>query len=84
VYLEGTLVRMIAMRVPMFTYLGLYLVGSMIICVRLRASSLDYRMAWVLSISQFRSPNSTNSEDRWGAINSHMLSREQQGAECGL
>ena len=41
VYLEGKLVRMIFMRVPMFTDLGLYLVGSLIICVRLRASSLD-------------------------------------------
>jgi hypothetical protein len=29
------------MRVPVFTDLGLYLVGSMINCVRLRASSLD-------------------------------------------
>ena len=71
-YLEGSLVRMISMRVPMFTDLGLYLVGSLIICVRLRASSLDCRMAGVLSMSQFRSPNSTNSEDRWRAINSHM------------
>ena len=39
VYLEGKLVRMISMRVPMFTDLGLYLVGSLIICVRLRAST---------------------------------------------
>jgi hypothetical protein len=46
--------------------LGLYLVGSLIICVRLRASSLDCRMAGVLSMSQFRSPSSTSSEDRWG------------------
>ena len=50
----------------MFTDLGLYLVGSLIMCVRLRASSLDCRTAGVLSISQFMSPNSTNSEDRWG------------------
>ena len=42
VYLEGKLVRMISMRVPVFRALGLYLVGSLIICVRLRASSLDY------------------------------------------
>ena len=35
VYLEGRLVRMIPMRVPVFTDLGLYLVGSLIICVRL-------------------------------------------------
>ena len=68
----------------MFKDLGLYLVGSLIICVRLRASSLDCRMAGVLSISQFRSPSSTNSEDKWGAINSHMVSRAQLGAEGGL
>ena len=37
-YLEGKLVRMISMRVPMFMDLGLYQVGSLIICVRLRAS----------------------------------------------
>ena len=43
-YLEGKLDRMISMRVPVFTDLGLYLVGSMINCVRLRASSLDCRM----------------------------------------
>uniref|UniRef100_A0A8C8JWF1 Bile salt export pump n=1 Tax=Oncorhynchus tshawytscha TaxID=74940 RepID=A0A8C8JWF1_ONCTS len=36
------------------------------ICVRLRASSLDCRTGGVLSISQFRSPNRTNSEARWG------------------
>ena len=65
-YLEGKLVRMISMRVPVFTDLGFYLAGSLIICVRLRASSLDCRMAGVLSMSQFRSPNSTSSEDRWG------------------
>ena len=41
----------------MFTDLGLYLVGSLIICVRLKTSSLDCRMAGVLSMSQFRSPN---------------------------
>ena len=42
-----------------FTDLGLYLVGSMIIWVRLRASILDCRTAEVLSMSQFRlrSPN---------------------------
>ena len=40
--------------------LGLYLVGSLIICVRFRASSLDCRTVGVLNISQFRSPNSTN------------------------
>uniref|UniRef100_A0A8C8EXQ0 Uncharacterized protein n=1 Tax=Oncorhynchus tshawytscha TaxID=74940 RepID=A0A8C8EXQ0_ONCTS len=28
---------------------------------------------------QFRSPSSTNSEDRWGAISSHMVSRAQLG-----
>ena len=66
VYLEGKLVRIISIRVPMFTDLGLYLVGSLIICVRLSASSLDCGTAGVLSISQFRSPNRTNSEDRWG------------------
>ena len=37
----------------------------------------------VLSISQFRSPNRTNSEARWGAINSQMVSRAQLGAEGG-
>jgi hypothetical protein len=64
--------------------LGLYLVGSMIIWGRLRASILDGRTARVLCISQFRSPNSTNSEDKWGAFNSHMVSRAQLGAEEGL
>ena len=43
VYFEGKLVRMISMRVPMATDLGLYRVGSLIICLRLRASSLDCR-----------------------------------------
>ena len=76
-YLGCKLVR-ISMRVPVFTDLELYLVGSLIICVRLRASSLD------LSMSKFRSPSSTNSEDRWGAINSHLGSRAQLGAEGGL
>ena len=38
VYLEGELVRMTSARVPVFTDLELYLVGSLIICVRLRAS----------------------------------------------
>ena len=80
VYLEGKLVRMISMRVP----LGRYLVGSLIICVRLRASRLDCRMAGVLSMFQIRSPSSTSSEDRWGAISSHMVSRAQLGAEGGL
>ena len=47
VYFEGKLGRMISMRVPVFMDLGLYLVGSLINCVRLRASSLDCRMAWV-------------------------------------
>ena len=76
---------MIFMRVPVFTDLGLYLVGSLIICVRLRTSSLDCRMAGVLiSMSQFRSPNSTSSEDRSGSINSHMVSRAQLGVEGGL
>ena len=84
VYFEGMLVRMISMRVPVFGDLGLYLVGSLIICVRLRASSLDCRMARVLSMSQFRSPSSTSSEDRWGAIKSHIVSRAQLGAEGGL
>ena len=65
----------------MVTDLGLYLVGSLIICVRLRASSLDCRTAGVLRMSHFRSSNSTNSEDRWGAIHSHMVSRAQLGAE---
>ena len=39
VYLEGNLVRMISMRVHVLTDLELYLVGSLIICVKLRASS---------------------------------------------
>jgi hypothetical protein len=68
----------------MVTDLGLYLVGSLIICVRLRASILDCRMAGVLSISQFRSHNSMDSEDIWGTINSHLVSRAQLGAEGGL
>ena len=70
VYLEGVLVRMISRRVPVFTDLGLYLVGSFIICVRLRASNLDCRLAGV--VSMFRAPSSTSSEDRWGAINSQF------------
>ena len=45
VYLESRLVRMISMRVPMFMDLGLFLVGSLIIYVRLRASRLDCRTA---------------------------------------
>ena len=57
VYLEGQLVRITSMRVPLFKDVGLYLVGSLKICVRLRSSSLDCRTAGVLSISQFRSPN---------------------------
>ena len=72
------------MRVPVFTALGWYLGGSLMICVRLRASSLDCRMAGVLSMFQFRSPSSTSSEDRWGAISSHMVSRAQLGLEGGL
>jgi hypothetical protein len=77
-------VRMISMRVPMVTDLGLNLVGSLIIYVRLRASILDCRMAGVFSISQFRSPNSTNTEGRWGAVNSHIVSRAQLVAVGGL
>ena len=84
VYLEGKLVRMISMRVPIFKDLGLYLVGSLIICVRFRTSSLDFRPAGVLSISQFRLPNSPTAAHRWGAINSNMVSRAQLGAEGGL
>ena len=61
---DSRLVRMISMRETVFSDLWLYLVGSLIICVRLRLSSLDCRMAGVLSMSQFRSPNSTSSEDR--------------------
>ena len=57
-YLEGKLVRMISMRVPMFRDLGLYLVGSLSICVRLSAASLDSRRAGGLSMPQFRSPSS--------------------------
>ena len=81
VYLEGRLVRMISKRVPMVTDLGLYLVGSSMICVRLRASSLDCRTAGVLSMSQFWSPSSTSSEDRWRAINLHMVPRAHLGAD---
>ena len=72
------------MRVPLFTELGLYLVGSLIICVRLRASSFDCRIVGVLSMFQFRSPSSASSEDSWGAISSHMVSRAQLGSEGGL
>ena len=64
--MEGELVRITSVRVPVFMDLELYLVGSLIINVRSRASSLDCRMAGVLSMSQFRSPSSTSSEDRWG------------------
>ena len=38
----------------------------------------------MLSMSQFRSPNRSKSEDRWGAINSHMVSRAQLGAITGV
>ena len=72
---KDELVRMISMRVPMFTDLGLYLVGSLIICVRLRASSLVCRMAGVLNMSQFRSPSSTSSEDGWGGQSVHIWYR---------
>ena len=51
VYLEGKLVRMISMRGHVCTDLGLYLMGALIICVRLRASSLDCRMSGVLITS---------------------------------
>ena len=61
------------MKVPVFTDLGLYLVGSMIICVRLRESILDCRTAGVLHPSLGHLTEQT--EDRWGAINSHMVSR---------
>jgi hypothetical protein len=54
---------MISMRVPMLTDLCLYMIGSLLICVRLRASSLDCMTAGVLSIFQFGSPNSANSEE---------------------
>jgi hypothetical protein len=47
VFLEGSLDRMISM----VTDLGLDMVDSLIICVRLRASSLDCRSAGVLSIT---------------------------------
>ena len=74
-------VEIISIRVPMVTDLGLYLVDSLIICVRLMVSSLDCRTAGLLSKSQFRSPSSTNSDDRWRAINSHMVSRTWLEAE---
>ena len=74
VYLEGELVRM-TMRVPVFTNLELYLVGTLIICVELSASSLDCRMVGVLSMSQFRSPSSMSSEDRWGGQSIHIWYR---------
>ena len=63
--MEGKLVRIMSIRVPLFTDLGLYLVGSLMICVRLRASILDCRTAGVISIYQFRSPNRTNCEDQF-------------------
>ena len=47
--------------------------------LRLTATSLDCRTAGVLSMSQFRSLSRTTSEDRWGAINSHIVSRAQLG-----
>ena len=50
VYLEGRLVRMISLRVLVFTDFGLYLLGSLNICVRLRATRLDCRMAGVLNM----------------------------------
>ena len=58
------MVRIKSMREPMFTDLGLYLVGSLIIGVRLRASSLDCRTAGVSSIAQVRAPTRVNSEAR--------------------
>ena len=60
VYLEGKMVKITSMRVPIVTDLGLCLIGSLIICVRLRASILDCRTAGVLFISQFRAPDRTN------------------------
>lgn len=50
----------------------------------IRASNLDCPFAGMLSMSQFRSPNNINSEDKWGANNSHKVSRAQLGAEGGL
>ena len=40
VYLEGELVKMTSMRLPVFMDMELYLVGSLIICVRLRTIKL--------------------------------------------
>ena len=83
--MEGELFRMISMRVPVFTDLGLYLVGSLIICMILRASSLDCRMAGVLSMIQFRSPSSTSSEDRCGGNQfTYGVEGTAGGAEGGL
>ena len=58
--------------------------GSLIICVRLRASSLDCRMAEMLSMSQFRSPSSTSFEDRWGGNQFTYGVQGTAGAEGGL
>lgn len=62
-YLVGILVRAMSMRVPLFAAFRLYLVGSVMICVRLRASSLKSKLDEVLNMSQFKSPRSKNSED---------------------
>lgn len=72
------------MWVHLFTDLRLYLVGSFIICVRLRASRLASRVAGGLNMSRFKSPNNTNSAVRWGAIHLQMVSRALLGAEGGL
>jgi len=52
--------------------------------VRFRASSLDSRFVEALSMSRFKSPTNKNSEDKYGAISSHSVSRAQLGAEGGL
>jgi len=78
------LVRAMSIEVLLFTDCKLYLVGSLIICVRFRASSLDSRFVEALSMSRFKSPTNKNSEDKYGAISSHSVSRAQLGAEGGL
>ena len=57
--------------------------GSLIICVRLSASSLDCRMAQSVKHVTGHLAAQVLKLDGW-AINSHMVSRAQLGAEGGL
>ena len=85
-YLEGKLVRIISIRVPTFTDLGLYLEGSLVICVRFGASSLDFRIVGLPGCKAYSSlghlTEQTLKIDEGQSI--HIVSRAQLGAEGGL